>query len=130
MILCALCLMASPLLSSGPATCRASNARCCPPTRQRSSFLKIGNCFGSSHYHPPKNTAGLGRHLLISRRKQPKALSRRVDFNHLELEGYNSYSIGKECIVGSEHVCRHGPFSDAERPRGVFLLRRAGRKTT
>lgn len=53
MILCASCLMASLLLSSGPATCRASNARCCHPLLSTTAvpFWRLCNCFGSSHYH-------------------------------------------------------------------------------
>ena len=65
-----------------------------------------------------------GCHLLISRRKQPKALSRRVDFNHLELEeDIIHIQSGEECMRSDQNTfVVMATFSDAElSPRGSLL---------
>ena len=65
-----------------------------------------------------------GCHLLISRRKQPKALSRRVDFNHLELEeDIIHIQSGEECMRSDLNAfVVMDTFSDHElSPRGSLL---------
>ena len=65
-----------------------------------------------------------GCNLLISRRKQPKALSRRVDFNHLELEeDIIHIQSGEECMRSDLNAfVVMDTFSDHElSPRGSLL---------